>query len=379
MFHIHIILTLFEFGIQSFGLFVLYGTNPLSQSIICLSSYSEHKILFAYITIIWGFVGSIFWMIVIFIVVYNSMTSKTQNITKYNHIWQKRLEWFGIHKKLTNGTDVLTDVAETFADYLHDVDWAPSDYLVGLLLLKREHKQNRDSIQERRRQDFVNQKRIIQNLANDSTILGSSIIHSTTTERPIDAFLAPLWESIKNYTPFNQNTPTNNGRMENNDSTFHQNKASFNTKYGFEVMTRDDIADILYFARYAEAVYSHENSKTLCGDKLLLFSNDNDLFKSPYLIARDDEWKVIVISIRGTYSAADWLVDLTIESVMIPIPELGDDKIHLTHGGILRTAKNILRQLQENDTLSNIMKDPSTLGYDIIVAGHSLGAVTHFN
>lgn len=35
---------------------------------------------------------------------------------------------------------MIADVAGLFARFFKDVDWAPSDVAVGLILLKREHK-----------------------------------------------------------------------------------------------------------------------------------------------------------------------------------------------------------------------------------------------
>jgi hypothetical protein len=184
--------------------------------------------------------------------------------------------------------------------------------------------------------------------------------------------IAPIWDSIKNYEPYMPSLASNI-----DTSSFRENKAILQNNYGYEVMTREDIPDVLYFAPYAEVAYIENQCREYCGENLLLFCDDNDLFKSPFYIARDEKWKVVVVSIRGTYSAADWLVDLQIGQEPIPIPELGPNKRHFTHKGIMRTSKNILRQLRENDRLKRMIDDPKspTFGYDIVVNGHSLGSV----
>lgn len=190
--------------------------------------------------------------------------------------------------------------------------------------------------------------------------------------------MVPIWESIKNYQPFNEASSSSHIGLTHADLSFQENKAILNTNYGFEVMTKEDIPDILYFSRYAECAYSEIHSSQVCGEHLIYFSNTNDLFKSPFLITKDHKWKCVVISIRGTYSAADWLVDLQIEPEAIPIPELGPDKRHYTHKGIYFTAKNILRELKENDRLRKILDDPALDGYEVVVTGHSLGAVCNY-
>lgn len=371
LFHVHIFLSLFEFGIQIFGMYVLYGRRPLANSLICLSSVSEAKVALGYLTIIWGFVASIFWVFYMAFILYASKTNQKLHITKYYDVWKQRLAFCGFHKKLTNGTDVLTEVAETFADYLHDVDWAPSDFLVGMLLLKREQKTIREANQERRRKDFLAEKNArMNNEASRKSQVGSF----SSRDTPMDVMVAPIWDSVRNYMPFDRSSTSS---AHGSINSFQEKQSNSNSKYGYEVMTKGHIPDILHFAKYAEVAYIEKQCRKLCKGSLLFFSNDNDIFKSPFFIARDDKWKCIVVSIRGTYSAADWLVDLQVEPELIPIPDLGPNKKHYTHKGIMRTAKNILRQLKQNDNLKNMIEDPQSpsYGYDVVVTGHSLGAV----
>jgi hypothetical protein len=58
-------------------------------------------------------------------------------------------------------------------------------------------------------------------------------------------------------------------------------------------LERDDIPDILHFAKYMAVMYNEfpENSKFL--GRILHISKENDVFQSPYLVAVDEEWRTV--------------------------------------------------------------------------------------
>ena len=100
---------------------------------------------------------------------------------------------------------------------------------------------------------------------------------------------------------------------------------------------------------------------------------------SPYMISFDHEWRAIVVSIRGTYSAADVLVDLSIDlDVLEPYQDEESGRIMFVHSGILGTAKNIYNEIIADQHLANILLDENSAyaDYGIVVCGHSLGAVS---
>lgn len=124
--------------------------------------------------------------------------------------------------------------------------------------------------------------------------------------------------------------------------------------------------------------YNNEPKKQLAEDLLIHFSDDNDIFKLPYMIVLDHEWESIVIAIRGTFSAADILVDLNLDVVVLDMPELVDAPAQMTHSGMLRSAKNILSDILEKDLLSPLRaQDTPYSHYRVVVTGHSLGAVKY--
>ncbi|KAJ3063839.1 hypothetical protein HDU98_000385 [Podochytrium sp. JEL0797] len=141
---------------------------------------------------------------------------------------------------------------------------------------------------------------------------------------------------------------------------------------------REEIDDILYFARYAEVVYTPAEINMIYSDRLHFHSNDNGIYRSPYLIVHDVDTDSIVIAIRGTYSAADVLVDLKFDVMPLEIPELenpdGDE--HLAHSGFLHTANNIVGDIRRLNILGPLLNDPGSefFGCSLVVTGHSLGA-----
>lgn len=136
-----------------------------------------------------------------------------------------------------------------------------------------------------------------------------------------------------------------------------------------EKITRESIWDILHFCHYAEMAYINfdvfEQS-----DLIISTSKKNDLFHAPFLISYDHEWRAIVISIRGTFSALDVLVDLKID-----LEALDEQTPHLlAHSGMLKTARNIISHLNRDNIIEKYMTD-AYKSYHIVVCGHSLGAV----
>ena len=136
-------------------------------------------------------------------------------------------------------------------------------------------------------------------------------------------------------------------------------------------LVKDDIWDVLHFAHYAEMAYIHFDPDAAHLDLIISKSNKNDLFHSPFMITYDHDWRSIVISIRGTYSTADTLVDLKFD--LEPLEK--DNNQLLVHSGIFKTAKNIFKYLIQDQVLEKYRVNHFK-NYRIVVCGHSLGAVS---
>ncbi|KAI8923738.1 hypothetical protein BC831DRAFT_24318 [Entophlyctis helioformis] len=112
-------------------------------------------------------------------------------------------------------------------------------------------------------------------------------------------------------------------------------------------------------------------------EDLVYASTVNRLFKSPFVVCLDHEFKAIVISIRGTLSTTDLLVDLHFGLSDIDIPHASQGSVPAqTHSGMLRTARNIIAEIEYANVLQQLLlssNSPYASTYKVVVTGHSLG------
>ncbi|CAI5727174.1 unnamed protein product [Peronospora destructor] len=116
----------------------------------------------------------------------------------------------------------------------------------------------------------------------------------------------------------------------------------------------------------------------------------NFVFQAPYCIVRDKQRKELIISVRGSLSFYDFVTDGLAQIVRMEPSELPDDVPYSfdtrTHYGMLRTARQIFKDLQEgtrkavfwdfamvNCSMGGSMDDRE-MDWKIVVCGHSMGA-----
>jgi sn1-specific diacylglycerol lipase len=88
----------------------------------------------------------------------------------------------------------------------------------------------------------------------------------------------------------------------------------------------------------------------------LIYANfQNELFMVPFCIVVDHMKKTIVITIRGTLSLRDALTDLTAECEYFDVNDLF--KNQPCHKGILLSAQNIYKRINELNLLENAFRD----------------------
>jgi hypothetical protein len=357
-------LVIVEAGIQTFGLDAIYGDYGLENTTQCMVTEAMTTVRLIYFVSTGGIVTAGIWIFFVGVLLFLSKHKKPLHIQKYHDLWTRRLEYLCCkhHLNLTNGNEVLADVAKELADYFHDVDWAPSDMLVGLILLKREQKEKRLIMQEQRRLAFLKAK-------EDWHKTGGNSIED------FDNLVAPVWDRVCRHEPLRPLLKLNMTEKDLTSTMYRKRHHNIEDVYGFRPMMREDIPDILHIAPYAEYAYGLTEATAHCGKNLIYFSEKNDIYRSPYFVAVDPIWKCVVIAIRGTYSAADFMVDLKCDTAIFEIPELPSDLIHYTHHGILETAKTILKDLKEFKILDKLLKDPisACTNYDLVLTGHSLG------
>ncbi|CAH8584146.1 unnamed protein product [Schistosoma turkestanicum] len=113
-------------------------------------------------------------------------------------------------------------------------------------------------------------------------------------------------------------------------------------------------------------------------DQFIKLSYDNSVYQSPYFVAIDDFSKCIVISIRGTLSFDDTIVDLLYDGVRLTEVEdfvesnSGRRPCFIGHRGMVERSRHLYRCLLTDRSIEiAFSKKPQ---YNLVVCGHSLGA-----
>ncbi|KAJ3274723.1 hypothetical protein HDV01_002245 [Terramyces sp. JEL0728] len=401
--HIEAILMLLEHLLQIYGIYVAFFQNgAYSNSLACI----PFNLNLVKMVIIMASVSSSFFIFLVSFFLYNSRSKKrvSTNFGKYMKLWKRRIEW--LCSPVRNSSDsetVIADVASVLADYYKDIDWSLTDLAVGLILLKREQK-----LYSLLKGRFQSEERLAQSASLDtlSNTDGQCLINDPVEESNENGDLAVVAEikrsqskgsnsSFKSQKGGRRFTDTTTSIAKGNkfrSFTSIESNEPLKTKggltdwsfscYSFALsmektdLKQPDIIDILHFSHYANMAYIQlDNEITGKLDMLIHFSISNDLFRSPYMISLDHDWSSIVIAIRGTYSAADILVDLQFDPVILD-EDLDNAEKYLVHSGFKKTALNIVKEICDNQLLDKIIKNDhqKESQYQIVVCGHSLGA-----
>ena len=101
-------------------------------------------------------------------------------------------------------------------------------------------------------------------------------------------------------------------------------------------------------------------------------SFENNLYRVPFFVCLDHEYKSVVVSIRGTLSLHDIMTDLTAKK---PV-ECDVCEGFLVHNGMLQTAQWILERLRDTSGGVSILDNAfsKVRNYQLVIVGHSLGA-----
>jgi sn1-specific diacylglycerol lipase len=107
---------------------------------------------------------------------------------------------------------------------------------------------------------------------------------------------------------------------------------------------------------------------------MLHVSLDNSLFNPAFFVCLSPETKSIVVSIRGTLSISDILVDLVCltffnaKNAEVTELVLPDGSIAFTHIGMLRAARNVKNELDEHGVLKKALD--LFPDYKLVIVGH---------
>lgn len=102
-------------------------------------------------------------------------------------------------------------------------------------------------------------------------------------------------------------------------------------------------------------------------------------YETPYFIVVDREWKSIVLSIRGSLTLEDCVVDVLLDPS--PLDALGetygfDGSNQYCHGGVLECTNWLYTDLTKHKILNKLLLDENAgySDYTLRIVGHSLGA-----
>ncbi|KAL3796024.1 hypothetical protein HJC23_013081 [Cyclotella cryptica] len=137
------------------------------------------------------------------------------------------------------------------------------------------------------------------------------------------------------------------------------------------------------FVRDCNDLLNHHNdsfrlTRMGCEHAHLCYANfSNGIAATPYAILVDEMKETVVITVRGTNSLEDWVIDL--QYVPLPLDECGsvcgfDGEGHYCHKGVLTRAKWMYNDMKENRVLKMLYSNDSRYNaYNLVVVGHSLG------
>ena len=105
-------------------------------------------------------------------------------------------------------------------------------------------------------------------------------------------------------------------------------------------------------------------------------SFESGFYETPYFIVIDRKWKSIVLSIRGSLTLEDCVVDVLLDPS--PLDALGekfgfDGTGQYCHGGVLECTNWLYADLMKHKTLDKLLQSEYS-DYTLRIVGHSLGA-----
>ncbi|KAI9090173.1 hypothetical protein DFS34DRAFT_597695 [Phlyctochytrium arcticum] len=406
-------MVLVELAVQIYGLILVNGSNAVH----CGGAHRIDVLLRVVVYV--GTAAIIGFLSITLLLFLRTAPINVKNID--NHaLWQTRLKYiFFAHSRkageaansgsTVDDPDVLSSVARVFAEFLEDAETVPSDIMVGVVLLRRKQKRERHMRRLKTREQariaqFGNHS-IYNEAGTNAVASGESrdALYTRTSVETTAAGKSPRASISKLSSPVAPQSPPL--------LSVRHIPASF-----------DDIEEFAYFYQYAEAIYglplfmwtnfsrgvfhllcpwrrdppktaiaaiqtftattcipclppSTTLSDRLPHADLVYLSLNGGLFRTPFSICFDHHRRTIVISVRGTLSTADVLVDLSCDLAEVDVLGLPPGVKAQTHSGMLRTARNVRDEIERSGVLKRLLLEESSayVGYGLICCGHSLG------
>lgn len=160
-----------------------------------------------------------------------------------------------------------------------------------------------------------------------------------------------------------------------------------------DINGEEDIKEMMYYRKYAIGIYGKNVIRILVSKRYLdllrsipdrqVFCEhceiaDEDVilcrfsaekFTPAHILVRDHHKKSIVLTIRGTYSMHDIFTDINADVFEYSYRHDDVETKGWVHSGIFTCAQNISDRLKKT-----ILEELSQCPYNLVIAGHSLGA-----
>lgn len=116
-----------------------------------------------------------------------------------------------------------------------------------------------------------------------------------------------------------------------------------------------------------------------CEHAMLFYASFlNGMISTPYAILVDTSAGKVIITVRGTHSIEDMVIDMQYRPASLEKVGLicgSDLKGHFCHKGLLARSKWLYNSLRSEKVLKTLYSDESPFkDYDLVVCGHSMGA-----
>lgn len=145
---------------------------------------------------------------------------------------------------------------------------------------------------------------------------------------------------------------------------------------GVDEMNREHIVGDNFLCIHEATMLAHAG---LNKSDIAYASFESGFYETPYFIVIDREWKSIVLSIRGSLTLEDCVVDVLLDPS--PLDALGkkygfDGSGQYCHGGVLECTNWLHADLMKHNILDKLLLGANSeySGYTLRIVGHSLGA-----
>ncbi|XP_046382203.2 diacylglycerol lipase-beta-like isoform X4 [Haliotis rufescens] len=253
--------------------------------------------------------------------------------------------------------DAFTDVSKLVADFFQDVDLVPTDIAAGLILIQHQQMCRGRELMSVRVEGTAGQSQ------PDGPRPAISVMSSANCPVP------ESWMTVKMMSHFMRYALGSYGWPFYLYTNLLTGLCKLATKCKCCACMRS--SENVSFDNACECHTAAIKKVTGISDQDLVYVSFHNKFKEiPFYVAVDREHKSVVISIRGTLSLEDALVDLSAEGMPIDIEGVENAYVH---GAMLDCANYIKDRL---DTLQLLTKAFDLLPgcSRLVIVGHSLGA-----